>query len=72
MELNILYSPQQNGVAERMNHAILETVRSILHQANVPLSFSAEAVSTAIYLRNRNPASSLNNVIPYEQCKTKY
>ena len=63
----IPYTPQQNGVAERMNRTIMETARSMLHHADLPLSFWAEAVSTAVYLRNRSPTSSLKDMTPYEQ-----
>ena len=62
----IPYTPQQNGVAERMNRTIMETVRSMIHSAGLPLSFWAEAVNTAVYLRNRSPTSSLKDSTPYE------
>ena len=45
---------------------ILETVRSILYHAGLPLSFWAEAVSTAVYIRNRCPTSCLKDKTPYE------
>ena len=47
------YSPQQNRVAERMNHTIMEKSRSGLHYKGVPTDWWDEAVSTAIYLINR-------------------
>eukprot|EP00794_Sanderia_malayensis_P011867 gene11867-biopygen9507 len=43
-EDTIPYTPQQNGVAERMNRTIMETVRSIMHHAKLPMMFWAEAV----------------------------
>ena len=63
----IPYTPQQNGVSERMNRTIMETTRSMLHHAELPLSFWAEAVSTAVYLRNRSPTSYLKEMTPYER-----
>ena len=33
------YTPQQNGVAERMNRTLMEATRSMLHAAGLPLSF---------------------------------
>ena len=39
------YTPQQNVVAERMNHTIMETVRCMIHNAELLLSFRAEAAS---------------------------
>ena len=40
-----LYTPQQNGVAERMNRTIMERVRCMLSEANLPYIFWIEAVS---------------------------
>eukprot|EP00794_Sanderia_malayensis_P014955 gene14955-biopygen12465 len=65
-EDTIPYTPQQNGVAERMNRTIMETVRSIMHHAKLPMMFWAEAVSTAVYIRNRCPTSALKEKTPYE------
>ena len=47
------YSPQQNGVAERMNRTLIDLVRSMLHHKNVGREFWAEALDTAVYVRNR-------------------
>ena len=65
-EVTVPYTPQQNGVAERMNRTIIDTVRSMLHHGNLPLSFWAEAVSTANYIRNRSPTSCLKEKTPHE------
>ena len=48
------HTPEQNGVSERLNRTIIETVRSMIFHAKLPLSFWAEAANTAVYLRNRN------------------
>ena len=55
----------QNGVAERKNRNLLETVRALLFQMHVPKHFWADAVSTACFLINRMPSSVLNWDIPY-------
>ena len=65
-EVTVPYTPQQNGVAERMNRTIIDTVRSMLHHGNLPLSFWAEALSTANYIRNRSPTSCLKEKTPHE------
>ena len=38
-QLTIPSTPQQNGVAERMNHILLKMVRSMMVQANLPILF---------------------------------
>ena len=53
-------TPAQNGVAERKNRHLLETVRALLFQMHVPKHFWADAVSTACFLINRMPSSVLN------------
>ena len=40
------YTPQQNGVAKHMNLTIMETVLCMIHYAELPLSFWAEAVQS--------------------------
>ena len=47
------YTPQQNGVAERMNKTLMERARSMLSGAGLGQEFWAEAVDTACYLINR-------------------
>ncbi|KAJ9511803.1 hypothetical protein QJQ45_022680 [Haematococcus lacustris] len=37
------YSPQQNGAAERLNRTIFEKARSIIHSADISLSFWAHS-----------------------------
>ena len=60
------YTPEQNGVSERYNRTVMEAARSMLYNANLPLSFWAEAVKCATYVRNRSPTSALGNKTPYE------
>jgi transposase InsO family protein len=38
-QLTIPYTPQQNGVAERRNQTLLEMIRSMMVQANLPITF---------------------------------
>ncbi|KAJ9530029.1 hypothetical protein QJQ45_023312 [Haematococcus lacustris] len=51
------YSPQQNGAAERLNRTIFEKARSIIHSADISLSFWAHAVKFANYVRCLLPVS---------------
>ena len=53
-------TPQQNGVAERMNRTLLERVRSMLSSSGLSRNFWAEVAYTACYIINRSPASALS------------
>ena len=50
-EFTIPKTPQQNGVAERMNRTLVEAVRSMLSDTKLPKKFWAEALSTALQQR---------------------
>ena len=52
-------TPEQNGVAERMNRTLVEAVRTML-------STWAEALATAVYLRNRDPTKAVKGMTPFE------
>ncbi|KAK3002524.1 hypothetical protein RJ639_022091 [Escallonia herrerae] len=64
-------TPQENGLAERMNRTIMERARCLRIHADLPLQFWAAAVDTAVYLINRSPASALNGGIPEEEWSGK-
>jgi len=66
MEKTIPGTPQQNGVAERMNRTLNERARSMRLHAGLPKTFWADAVSTAAYLINRGPSVPLNCRLPEE------
>ena len=59
-------TPQQNGVAERMNRTLLEKVRCMLSNAGLGKQFWAEAVMYASHLINRLPSAALNGKTPLE------
>lgn len=58
------YSPQQNGLAERMNRTLIEKVRCMLIDATLTLGFWAEAVQTAAFIINNIPCKGINNESP--------
>ena len=49
-EFTCPYTPEQNGVSKRLNRTFIETARSMIYHAKVPLMFWEEAVNTAVYL----------------------
>ncbi|RVW49190.1 Retrovirus-related Pol polyprotein from transposon TNT 1-94 [Vitis vinifera] len=59
-------TPQQNGVAERKNRHLLEVVRASLIAAKMPISYWGEAITSAAYLINRVPSSSINFQTPLQ------
>ncbi|KAG8479661.1 hypothetical protein CXB51_029443 [Gossypium anomalum] len=59
-------TPQQNGVAERMNRTLLEKVQCMLSNAGLGKQFWAEAVTYAGHLVNHLPSSALERKTPME------
>ena len=67
-ELTVPYSPEQNGVSERMNRTLMESARSMITHAGLPDCYWAEAVATASYVRNRVPTTAFKDkMTPYEK-----
>jgi hypothetical protein len=56
----IPYTPQLNGMAERMNRTIISRACCMLYNAKMHRHFWAEASSTACYLINRSPSVPLD------------
>ncbi|GJS00219.1 ribonuclease H-like domain-containing protein [Tanacetum coccineum] len=55
IEFSIARTPQQNGVAERINRTLIEAARTMLADSKLPTIFWAEAVNTGCYVQNRGP-----------------
>lgn len=49
------YTPQQNGIAERINRTLLERIRSMITPTGLSKRLWGEAVMTATHLINRSP-----------------
>ena len=65
-ERTVPYSPQMNGIAERFNRTLLDSVRSMLDDSKLPKIFWGEAAATAVYVLNRSFTSILKDKTPYE------
>ncbi|CAJ2662759.1 unnamed protein product [Trifolium pratense] len=59
-------TPQQNGVAERMNRSLTERARCLRLNAGLSKGFWAEAINMACYLINRSPRASLEGKVAKE------
>ncbi|GEM10170.1 hypothetical protein Rt10032_c10g4187 [Rhodotorula toruloides] len=58
------YSPQSNGVAERVNRSIVEGIVSLLAQAGAPKALWAEALQAFVFVKNRSPHAALSGNVP--------
>ena len=63
-KLTIHDTPQHNGMAEHLNHTLLEKVRAMLHESSLPCMLWGEAVHHAIWLKNRMPTKALDGGTP--------
>ena len=62
----VRHTPQQNGVAKRMNRTLMEKVKCMLFNAQLPKSFWAKAASTTCYLIHRSPSIAIEKNTPQE------
>ncbi|KAH9678917.1 hypothetical protein KPL71_025907 [Citrus sinensis] len=62
----VRHTPQQNGLAERMNRTLMDKVRCLLIHSKLPQSLWAETLMTACYLVNRSPSSGIDFKTPVE------
>jgi transposase InsO family protein len=58
-------TPRRNGVSERCNRTLLDMVRSMMSQSDLPLSFWGYALETTSFTLNRLPSKSVGKT-PYE------
>ncbi|GJQ71472.1 hypothetical protein Trydic_g10106 [Trypoxylus dichotomus] len=61
-----VYTPQQNGVAERYNRTVIERAKYMLLDANLEKAYWAKAVNMAVYIIDRSPTRSLKERTPEE------
>jgi len=62
----VRYTPQQNGVVERMNRTLLERAQCMLSNTGLSKCFWAEAVNTTCYLVNRSLSTAIDFKTPEE------
>ena len=59
-------TPQHNGVAERMNRTLLDKVRAMLIDADLPETYWYDALCYAVHIHNVTPTHALENETPEE------
>ena len=59
-------TPQANGVSERHNRTLLDSVRSMMSHTDLPVSFWGYALETVAYILNRVPSKSVKTT-PFEE-----
>ncbi|POM80945.1 Rve domain containing hypothetical protein [Phytophthora palmivora] len=64
-EKTVSYTPQQNGLAERVNRSLVEMARCILYHESIGTKWWVEAANTAARIINRIPNSATVKT-PYE------
>lgn len=67
LETTVAYTPEQNGVSERLNRTVVEKVRAMLAASGVDKKFWGEALYTAVYVLNRSPSVAVQgDITPFE------
>jgi len=66
-EVTAPYTPQHNGISERKNKTLVNIIRSMLKQKQMPPHYLwGEAAATAAYLINKSTAKKLQDKTPEE------
>lgn len=65
-QLTTSYTPQKNGVAERKNQTIMNIVRCMLCEKQVPKSFWPEAAKWTVHVLNWSPTLTVKDKNPEE------
>ena len=60
-------TPQQNGLAEKMNRTLMDKVKSMLIQSQFPKGLWAEILLTTSYLVNLSPSVPLDFKTPFKK-----
>jgi hypothetical protein len=61
-ELTVPHNPQQNGVAERKNRSIEETMKALMNNQGLSMYLWGEATMATIYVQNISPCHILKDM----------
>lgn len=70
-QTSVPYSPQHNGLAERMNRSLAEMARAMLYYQHHEEVWWAEAIKSAAYTLNRLPNTARKHSTLYEHFRGK-
>jgi transposase InsO family protein len=65
-EITIPHNPKKNGIAERKNRSIEETVKALMNYQGLSMYLWGEVAMTTIYVQNRIPHCILKDMTPEE------
>jgi transposase InsO family protein len=65
-ELTTPYNPQQNSVAKRKNITIMEVVKTMIHDQDLPMCLWAKGAMTVVYVQNGLSHNALGFKTPEE------
>ena len=65
-QITTAFTPQQNGVAEHKNRTIMNMVRSMLSEKQIPKRFYPEVVNCTMHVLNRSPTLTIKDMIHEE------
>jgi len=65
-KLTVHYTPQLNGVVERLNRTLLERIHTFAHESGLPKSLWGEALRHEVWLKNRTAMRALDGKTPFE------
>jgi hypothetical protein len=54
-EYIVPHKPEQNGVAERKNISIVQTVKAMIHDQHLPMFLWEEEFMNVMYVQNKIP-----------------
>ena len=66
IQLTALYSPLQNGVAEHMNHTLVELAHAMIMASKLPEFLWEQAVAHAAYVQNHAYTTAVSGRTPFQ------
>ena len=61
-----LYTPQQNGVAQRKNRTIMNMAQSMMKEKHLSNEYWREVATCSVYILNRSPMKSMKDQVPQQ------